>query len=75
MQNYYYKSVQYRVHTYFGPVPSKDMQTRAHPLSYAPIFLKDGLIAELNEKSILRFFLFLIFQLWLIVFTIYQKAG
>ena len=40
------------------------------PLSFAPIFMKDMHSAESNEKSIFRF---LILELWLIVFTIYQK--
>ena len=53
--------------THIGPVPSKDMQTS---LSFAPIFMKDAPSAESIEKSISRF---LFFELWLIVFTIYQK--
>ena len=40
------------------------------PLSFDPIFMKDAECAESNEKSIFRF---LFFELWLIVFTIYQK--
>ena len=46
------------------------MRTSPPPLSFAPIFMKDSHGAEANEKSILRF---LFFDLWLIVFTVYQK--
>ena len=43
---------------------------RPPPLSFAPIFMKDVHSAESNEKYIFRY---LFFELWLIVFTIYQK--
>ena len=33
--------------------------------------MKDARSAESNEKSYFRFFRFLFFELWLIVFTIY----
>ena len=55
-----------------GHVPSKNMQTK--PLEvFAPIFMKDAHSDESNEKSIFRFLRFLIFELWLITFIIYQK--
>ena len=36
--------------------------------------MKYGHSAESNEKSCIRFFRFLFFELWLIVFTIYDDA-
>ena len=51
-----------------GPIPGKDMQTPS--LSFASIFMENAYSAESNEKSMLRF---LLFDLWLIVFTIFQK--
>ena len=53
-----------------GPVPRKDIHT---PLSLriGANFMKDAHSAESNEKS---FFRFLIFELWLIVFTIYSDV-
>ena len=45
------------------------MQIDQHPfLSFAPLFMIDAHSAESNGKSI---FLFLFFELWLIVYTIY----
>ena len=43
-----------------GPVPSKDMHT---PLKSGPFFMKDAHSAESNEKSCIRFFRFLVFEL------------
>ena len=42
------------------------------PLSLTPISMKDAHSAQSNEKSIFRFLQFIFFELWLIVFTIYQ---
>ena len=53
----------------FGSSPTNDMQILPHKI--APISMIDEHIAESNEKLIYRFFLFLFFELWLIVFTIY----
>ena len=48
---------------------TKDMQTTT--LRSGHIYMKDAYSSESNEKSIFRFFLFLFFELWLIVSTIY----
>ena len=53
-------------------VPSKDMQTGPPP-RIVPICMKDTHNAESNEKSIFRSMRFFSFELWLIVFTIYEK--
>ena len=50
----------------------KDMQTGIYPiLRISHINMKDAHSAEANEKSYFSFVLFLFFELWLIVFTIY----
>ena len=52
-------------------VPSKDMQIPpTAPLRNSRIFMKDAQCAETNEKYIFRFFRFLFFELWSILFTI-----
>ena len=53
---------------YPGPVPCKDPSPP--PLRSGHIHMKDAHSAESNEKSYFRYFRFLFFQLWLIVFTI-----
>ena len=55
----------YQVRTCSPPLPL--LKTGAN-------FMKDALSAESNEKSYIRFFRFLDFELWLIVFTIYGDA-
>ena len=42
-------------------------------LSFAPMYMKDTHSIESNEKSIFQFLQFLFFELWLLIFTIYQK--
>ena len=46
---------------------------RPPPLSFASSFMIDAHSAESNEKYNFRFIRFLFYELWLIVFTIYQK--
>ena len=57
--------------TVIGPVPSKDMQTPPPPLSKSHIYMKYAYSAEMNEKLCIRF---LVFELWLIAFTIYGET-
>ena len=57
-----------------GPVPSKDTQTPPSPaptLRNYPIFMKDAVGAETNEKSIFRFVLSIFLELWSILFIIF----
>ena len=58
--------------------PTKDIKTpRPSPfplpstVSFTPIFMIDTQSAESNEKLIVWFFLYLFFELWLDVFSIY----
>ena len=44
------------------------------PLRSGHIYMKDAHSAESNEKSYIRFFWFLVFELWLIEFTIYDDT-
>ena len=55
---------------------TKDMQTPhnhpySSPLRSSHIYIEDAHSAESNEKSYIRFFRFLFFELWLIIFKIY----
>ena len=52
-----------------GTNPSKDMKT-SPLIRSGEIYTKDAHNAESNEKWYFRFFRFLFFELWLIVFTI-----
>ena len=54
-----------------GFFPIKDVQIPPPPLKSGHIYMKDGLSAESNEKS---YFIFLFFELWVIVFTIYGNT-
>ena len=59
---------------YLGLVPSKDMQT---PTAFRSghIYMKDAHNSESIEKPHFRFFRYLFFELWLIVFTIYGNTS
>ena len=57
----------------FSPVPSKDMQTPSLPSPFriGPILMIDAHNAESNEKINVRFSSF---DLWLIIYTIYDNT-
>ena len=59
--------------SYDGPVPSKDILNPS-PLSSGHIYMKDAHSSEFDEKSYFRSFRFLVFELWLIVFAIYDDT-